>query len=425
MNYHGRGNYQGHDTINILMPALNPMVAASRSREYENLLAKLFQRAGWRVERQPQGADMDVDLIAQNGSDRYVIQLKVSSEARKDRAVPLMSQAILEAQAAAQRMSGAAIPVAILAVDHVSESLAKQVRQFVERNAPNVAVGLIDAEGFRDFAGHGLEWLSSKRSVSRVGRQVAKPTPSSNLFSDLNQWMLKILLSQDIPESMLSAPRGSYENASQLAEAAGVSVMSAFRFVRQLSHEGFLDENGPLRLARIQELLQRWLGANQRRIREIPVRWIIRGENNQIEVAVRSYVSRLEENPPRRKRGMVAHSFQAPNRICLGLFAAADAFGLKFVHGSVPHVYLERLDREALAQMGMSVEDAEDRVDAIVRIPENPESVFRAAVNREGVPVSDILQVWLDVSNHPARGADQAKIIAKKVLAKLFSQGRA
>jgi hypothetical protein len=401
------------------------MVAASRSQEYEKLLSKLFQRAGWRVERQPEGVDAGVDLIAQHGHDRYVIQLKASSEARKDRAVPLMSQAILEAQAAAQRVSGGAIPVAVLAVDHASESLAKQVKQFAEQNAPNVAIGLIDAEGFRDFAGHGLEWLSSERSGSGVGRSAVKPSPPSYLFSDLNQWMLKILVSPDIPESMLSAPRGRYENASQLAEAAGVSVMSAFRFVRQLSREGFLEENGALRLVRIEELLQRWLGANQRRIREIPVRWIIRGESNQIEVAVRSYVSSFELGSARRKREMDARSFQAPNRVCLGLFAAAEAFGLKFVHGSVPHIYLERLDREALAQLGMSVEDAEHRADAIMRIPENPESVFRAAVNRDGVPISDILQVWLDVSHHPARGPDQAKIIAKRVLAKLFSHGQA
>jgi hypothetical protein len=407
------------------MPALNPNVAVSRGQEYENLLAKLFQRAGGRVERQPEGADAGVDLIAQHGPDRYVIQLKVSSEARKDRAIPLMSQAILEAQAAAQRVSGRAIPVAVLAVDHASESLAKQVKQFAERNAPNVAIGLIDADGFRDFAGHGLEWLSSERSGSGVRRSAAKPAPSSYLFSDLNQWMLKVLLSQDIPESMLSAPRGSYENASQLAEAAGVSVMSAFRFVRQLSREGFLEENGALRLVRIEELLQRWLGANQRRIREIPVRWIIRGESNQIEIAVRSYVSRFEGRPARRKRGMGAHSFKGPNRVCLGLFAAAEAFGLKFVHGSVPHIYLERFDRDALAQLGMSVEDAEHRADALVRIPENPESVFRAAVNRDGVPISDILQVWLEVSHHPARGPDQAKIIAKRILAKLFNRRRA
>ena len=200
--------------------------------------------------------------------------------------------------------------------------------------------------------------------------------------------------------------------------------MSAFRFVRQLSHEGFLEENGALRLVRIEELLQRWVGANHRRIREVPVRWIIRGES-KIEAAVRSYVSRLKENSARRKRSVAARSFQAPNRVCLGWFAAAEAFGLKFVHGSVPHIYLERLEREALAHLGMSVEDAEHRVDAIVRVPDNPESVFRAAVNRDGVPISDILQVWLDVSNHPARGPDQAKIIARKVLAKLFSQERA
>ena len=144
-----------------------------------------------------------------------------------------------------------------------------------------------------------------------------------------------------------------------------------------------------------------------------------------MKIAVRSYVSRFEEKPARRKRGIGAHSFQAPNRICLGLFAAAEAFGLKFVHGSVPHIYLERFDREALDQLGMSVEDAEHRPDVIVRIPENPESIFRAAVHRDGVPISDILQVWLDVSHHPARGPDQAKMIARKVLAKLFGQERA
>jgi hypothetical protein len=60
-----------------------------------------------------------------------------------------------------------------------------------------------------------------------------------------------------------------------------------------------------------------------------------------------------------------------------------------------------------------------------VRIPENPEAVFRAAVERDGVPVSDILQVWLDVSNHPARGKAQADEIRKKVLSGLFKKKRA
>jgi len=68
---------------------------------------------------------------------------------------------------------------------------------------------------------------------------VGKTSVVSKSFFDLNQWILKILLSKEIPESMLFAPRGRYGNASQLAAAARVSVMSAFRFVRQLSEEGF------------------------------------------------------------------------------------------------------------------------------------------------------------------------------------------
>jgi hypothetical protein len=100
-------------------------------------------------------------------------------------------------------------------------------------------------------------------------------------------------------------------------------------------------------------------------------------------------------------------------------------FGLGFVHGAPPHIYLERLDPDALGQLGLSVENADYRSDVYVRIPENPEAVFRAAVERDGVPVSDILQVWLDVSNHPARGKAQADEIRKKVLSGLFKKKRA
>jgi hypothetical protein len=78
--------------------------------------------------------------------------------------------------------------------------------------------------------------------------------------------------------------------------------------------------------------------------------------------------------------------------------------GFKFVHGTQPHLYIERLDRKALRKLGLSLEVADHQADVFVRVPKNPEAVFRAAVERDGVPATDILQVWLDVSNHPARG---------------------
>ena len=378
--------------------------------EFENLLTKTLQKAGWHVKQSPRSADNSADIVARNGKNIYVFQLKALSESRKDRAIPLISQAILEAQRAAAQITGSATPVAVLASDHVSDSLSEHVKDFALRNAPNVGVGIIDAGGFRRFAGHGLEVLSAERS--HVIEGPPKQVSPGNLFSDLNQWMLKILLSTSIPDSLLSAPRGHYENVSQLAVAAGVSTMSAFRFVRQLSEEGFLDEVVGMRVVRTEELLERWLRASHSRMYETPARWILSGEKDTFHASLRSYATRIRSSAPHAKNDQLR---RGKPRLCLALFAAAEALGFKFVHGTEPHLYIERIDRKALRELGLSLEVRNDQADVFVRVPKNPEAVFRAAVERDGVPATDILQVWLDVSNHPARGKDQADFLRKRV----------
>ena len=402
-----------------------PASHQNRAAGFEDLLAKLIHRAGWQVKSPSKSEDSGVDLVARHENKAYLFQIKAASEARKDRALPLISQAILEVHRAASRFPGKAIPVAVFAANHVSESLAEQIEQFAAHNAPDVAIGIIDADGFRRFSGHGLEAFNAKRSSSRAMASVQNGSPSGNLFSDLNQWMLKVLVSEDIPESLLSAPRGHYENASQLADAAGVSVMSAFRFVRQLSQDGFLEERGVLRLVQVEDLLERWL-ASQNRVREIPVRWILRGQKNSLHSAVRSYVGKMRSRHSRSKRAQAEPLRKELPRICVAVFEAAEMLGFKFVHGVPPHFYMEYLDPAVLQELGLSMQNANDKVaDAYIRIPEHPESIFRAAVERDGVPVSDVLQVWLDVSRHPARGKAQADVIRKKVLSHLFHIGRA
>lgn len=386
--------------------------------DFANLLAKALQKSGWRMEQLPVSADLGADLLVRQGNKIYVFGLKTSSEARKDRAIPLISQAILEAQRAAGQVSDRAIPVAVLASAHVSDSLVEDVKDFALRNAPDVGVGVIDAGGFRRFMGHGLEALNAERS--HAIETTRKEVSLGNLFSDLNQWMLKILLSGSLPDSLLSAPRGHYLNASQLAEAAGVSVMSAFRLVRQLSEEGFLEERSGLRLVRTEELLERWLRASHYRAQETPARWILSSERNRFHAALRSYASRTAAS-----RSGSKHAGRVPPRLCLGLFAAAEVLGFKFVHGVQAHLYIERIDQEALRDMGLSLETAGREADLFVRVPKYPEAVFRAAVERDGVPTSDILQVWLDVSNHPARGKDQADLLRKRVLSRILDKARA
>jgi len=393
-------------------PLSNPNSPGAHSgREFEDLVANLFREHGWRVKKQPMLADKGADIVVARGNQRYIIECKVASEGRPDRLVPLLSQAILQARAYAQAFPEPAAPLAVVGAPAISPSAAKSLVSFLSQFAPDVAVGILDREGFRHFVGPGLEKLNAA-PPRRAHRQKLPPPDSAYLFSDLSQWMLKVLLAPLLSEDLLRAPRREYRNASELAAAAEVSVMSAFRFVRQLRQEGFLDErDGPLRLVRRKELLHRWQAAHLRGSPELPLRWIIPVKSQrQLPAALHSY--RVQPN---------VKNEPAP-RACLGLFAAAESLGFGFVHGVPPYFYLESLDREVLSRMGLSPEGAEQKPDVYVRIPAFRESVFRAAVVRDGVPVADIVQVWLDVSSHPARGAAQADEIRHRILAPIFDE---
>lgn len=75
--------------------------------------------------------------------------------------------------------------------------------------------------------------------------------------------------------------------------------MSAFRFVRQLQEEHFLNaESRPLQLVRIDELMRRWQAASLRSLKDLPMRWILRRDlEQQLHDAVRAYQKSAEDPP--------------------------------------------------------------------------------------------------------------------------------
>jgi len=387
-----------------------------REAELERLLAEAFRKGSWKVIAEHRNHDQMLDLSVVKQKHRYAIEFKTASEGRGDRLIPLLAQAILEAQAKARSLNRSMSPMAMVGAPRISESVAEEATSFASQYAPNIAIGLIDLEGFRMFRGPGLESLDARRVV--VPRKLVVPVQGApaHLFSDLNQWMLKVLLAPRLPEKFLSAPRMEYRNASQLAEAAQVSVMSAFRFVRQLEVDGFLDgSGGALRLVRVPELMRRWQAASLRPVRELAMRFIIRGNDDQFYQWLHSYVSKSQpaashSRPPKRPLP----------RVCLGLFAAADALGIGFVHGIAPYVYLERPGSNVIRQLGLQISDNSGPADVYVRFPGAREAIFRSAVEGDGLPASDILQVWLDVSSHPARGSAQAEEIRRRILSPIF-----
>ena len=391
-------------TVSAATPALKAMknsekpkksAAAERGQRAQGLLADIFKQAGWRVERRPKG-ELDM-IVRRHDGVAYAIEVKAAIEGRADRLLPLFSQAVLQSLHGAGQK---AAPLAVVAAPKISQGAAKQILEFGAHYAPDAAAGVIDFEGLRLFQGPHLEGLNAE--APRKSSIASKPPRvSGHLFSDLNQWMLKVLLASEIPENLLSAPRGQYRNASQLARAANVSVMSAFRFLQHLQDEGFLSESGPyLNLVRRDELFHRWRASAVRSIKEVPMRFLLKGE-------------------PRAQLRRMLNS----GRACLALFAAAEALKLGFVEGVSPYVYVERIGPASLpAWKNLRPCESGERPDLILRQAPAPQSVFRGLVTPDGMASCDVLQVWVDVSSHPSRGREQADLIRKRVLAKVIER---
>lgn len=375
----------------------------SRNENAEALVSQLFEANGWDVNRSPKHGRKHSDLMVLRGPQRFVVEIKALAEGRADRVIPLLSQAILQAQANALD-AGNAQPLAVISVENASQSLAKQVGSFVEQYAPHVAVGLISKNGLRYFRGAGLEELNAEQEEPRWYGNKASSNQPVNLFSDLNQWMLKVLLAPEIHPHLLESPRGRYRSGSELACAAQVSPMSASRFLQQLRNEGYLDESSRhLALVRRAELFRRWRSAAMRPSPDMPMRFVIRAPAAE-------QIKRLLEK----------HEGEA----CLGLFAAADALRLGHVSGVPPYIYVPKLPRpDDNKWRSLVAAPASDKPDLIVRQALSPKSVFRGAVHQDGLIVSDVIQVWLDVANHPSRGEEQAELIFEKALRPIVGNG--
>jgi hypothetical protein len=372
--------------------------SAARGKRAEAEFARILEAAGWRVQspREVRGAP-PLDLLVRRGHTAYAVEIKAVAEGRSDRLIPLWSQAYLQAFHAA---NGRYEPLAVVAAPRIAPKAADQIMKFIGEVAPDAAAGVFDFAGLRRFRGKYLEELDADPELHSLQRHV-RHAPA-DLFSDLNQWMLKVLLAPEIPPDLLAAPRDRYRDASQLARGAKVSMMSASRFVRQMEQEGYLERSGShLALVRREELFRRWQLSADRRVREAPMRFVLRGD------------------PEAQLRKLLRKE-----RSALALFAAADALHLGFVHGVPPYMYVPRLDASALGAWKSVVPATPvEEPDVVVRQAPAVQSVFRGAVSSGDARVSDVLQVWLDVSSHPSRGREQADLIRRRVLGKVIGAG--
>jgi len=312
-----------------------------------------------------------------------------------------LASAILRARVAAHEIG--AKPLAVVCAPSLSEAALAELGEFVARYGEGIAWGAVDASGLAVFHGAGLE------SVRRPRRRAPKPPVArpSEFLADLGQWMLKVLVSHRLPPALqvkspldhrpIDAP---VANAAALARIAAVSVPTAARFVASLRQEQYFADDEVLRVVRVEELLALLHATSLRHRPDVRTRWLFPPHDAQkhLDETLRKYV---------QKPGQ---------RACIGLFAACDRLGYRFVRGVAPHVYLEKVTMAALHQLGLRVAESGEAADVIVREPRFREALFRGELERDGVPVTDVLQCWLDVKAHPARGEEMAEHLLENVI---------
>ncbi len=360
-------------------------------REHPNTvpdsLVESANKRGWRISQKGDQA------LLRKGRTVFRCAVQRSREAKRETLLGAFAVAILRAQ-----QPGPGEPLAVLWAPHISDRTARELGGFIEVHAPNTGWGLIDDRGRIDLRVDGLAELNRAASPPiRLDR-----TGAGELFSDLNQWLLKVLLAPHFPARLLRAERrGPIRNATVLAELADVSLPVSARLVQRLEHDGFLERRTGLELVRIPELLERW-------------------RNSAARVAREEFPARLRVPEHLGHKVLAIERESAPDvRIAFGLFAAAEQLTVKHVTGAPQHLYVERVTPAFLQEHGIIRLRQGEVGDFVVRIPRTPETVFRGWVrstleeDSEIVlpPATDILQTWMDVSHHPARGEELARFI--------------
>ncbi len=361
----------------------------------ERHLAAALKAAGWSL----LPGDESVEFWAAKGARRYPVLFRQARDARRSIVQALLADAVLRGRAQVRGEF-----VVVVGAPAISAAMARSIEQYIAEVAPDQPFGYADERGLVCFRGLGLEAARGEPGKGAPPHSV-KERPR-DLFSDLNQWLLKVLAGRRLPPEMISVPREDVRSAAVLAARGRASAPAAWRLFSALKDGGYIDDAGNLALVR--DLLGRWRAAAQRPQQRLGAKWILPGRA-----------------PLDRLRGALAELRKEAEQpsACLGLFAACDALGVGHVRGAPVHLYLRRLDPERLERLGIAIAPDGQQPDLLLRVARWPESIFRAAVNIDGVPVSDVIQCWLDVSGEPARGVEQAAFIWRRVLGPVIANG--
>jgi hypothetical protein len=359
---------------------------------------------------QPGGGE-PFDAIGHSSAGAIAFQVKVLSTLKHEDLEGRLAHAIL----AAQGRPGLC-HVVVVQMPRVTAAAVDTARAFCVAYGAGMQWVLLGDAGEKHV--HAPALGIEERELRRLPRKKDRePTTTGQLFTDLNAWMLKILLLRDAPAHLWPGPRTPVGTASELARVAQVSTPHAHRFVRTCEDMDFLRRSDDgFRIVRTSALMDVWFEAQRLASRKVvPVRWIMGRPSTMRDVFAGPTGTTREKSDDQGGGGIFGDDDDGDRlQVAAAGFDACAAMGILHtnavrhevhVAGELSRIY-ERFE----------LEPCEQRDAHLFLLPTRSVAVFRGCIDIDGLRHVDVLQAALDVVVHTARGREQAEYIVTDVL---------
>jgi len=411
-----QGNRSGRFSQNSSVHGVDRILRLLKKRGFR------VREAEVRVPTEGVRRGLQLDFLMGWESRTFGVEVKVARKLA-DWLFHWMAHPILVLQAA-QRLKGWE-PLLAIYVDSIDMPIVQRFKGQIALYAPDLWWLVADAQGglVAQLPSGNEEVIGGSRG--RKGG-LASPSDSEGLsrsllisprsgyasaklsFGDLDQWLLKVLLFARSKAAGWGGPRGSIRNLAQLAKLAAVSPPLVYRWASAMERSGYLTKRmGRLPvLENLNALLGEWRG-----------RYRV-SDNDPIPCSP-VFGQRADELFHKEFLDLLHHLPGNAPLYALTGHLACRFYRLKHSEARSIHLYFSE-EPSALMEGLQLVPSGDPGAPIVLLRPRHPRSVFGGVSRLDGVPVCDILQVYLDLCHLPDRGREQADFVNERMLGTLL-----
>ncbi len=356
------------------------------------------------------GLDMDA-VFRKEGVAPLVVEMRIMNAYRSQEFRALVGDAILRNRyGESERQPEGELFLAIM-LKRMSPMVVKDLQDYAQRYLPSMNWLAMDEVGQGRACFSGVEESLSLPDAFRQEVDVRVQGSQGNVFSRKNQLLFKILLLAGIDKQYWGGPSRVPGSIGELAQISGVSQPSVSSFVMKAESAGFLKRSrGGFHIIRYRELLDEWFySVKQQRRYEVGARFLY-GE----EPAER-FVGKMREYCLKAKPGADGPA------LIVGHHLACHLLKLGRSNVQFAKIYANRPVEEIMSALDLARDESSDP-QLVLAVPPIGQPLLAGHVVCDGIPVSDVLQCYLDVRSSLARGNEQAEFILEKILMPHFER---